>query len=72
MPTVSNSRKQNGVVLIVAMVLLLIMTMVGVSAMRSSITNERMASALKNPCSPHKRWRSGVIADGANSRFDIQ
>jgi type IV pilus assembly protein PilX len=43
MPTVSHSRKQNGVVLIVAMVLLLIMTMVGVSAMRSSITNERMA-----------------------------
>jgi len=29
-------------------------------------------SVLKNPLSPHKRWRSGVIADGENSRFDIQ
>ena len=29
-------------------------------------------SPLKNPHNPHEHWSSGVIADGPNSRFDVQ
>jgi hypothetical protein len=32
----------------------------------------RNSSPLNNPHNPDKRWRSGVIADGENSQFDIQ
>jgi len=48
MKTFKNKFKQNGVTLVVGVIILFIISLVGVTSMRSSILQEKMASGLKN------------------------
>ncbi len=48
MKTIKNKNKQKGVALVIGMILLLIISVIGITSMKSALLQEKMAAGLKN------------------------